>query len=204
MLLRIYERENLFLAEYGKLVQQLQGFDLPSLRKQLTAMAKTVSDGKQRQSDLARSVRDNERKFAEECQRLGIPATLDAGALEREVIRTVRGLPARFKEIEVELKKEKTLALAVGYYRVFSGDTKALSLLEFMAREGDRNVAYWKGGDEAREKHKYDLYERFDRIVYGEKEDDGGANKEIEIDWSKVDYSAADWDTNVSSTTQVG
>jgi hypothetical protein len=35
LLLRIYEKDNLYLAEYGKIVQQLQGFDLPSLKKQL-------------------------------------------------------------------------------------------------------------------------------------------------------------------------
>ena len=34
LLLRIYEKDNLYLAEYGKIVQQLQGFDLPSLKKQ--------------------------------------------------------------------------------------------------------------------------------------------------------------------------
>jgi len=45
ILLRIYERDNLYLAEYGKIVQQLQGFDLPAMKKQMQTMVKQVSEG---------------------------------------------------------------------------------------------------------------------------------------------------------------
>lgn len=35
VLMRIYEKDNLYLAEYGKVVQQLLSFDVPAQRKQL-------------------------------------------------------------------------------------------------------------------------------------------------------------------------
>jgi len=35
MLMRIYEKDFLFLAEYGKIVQQLVSFDIPAQRKAL-------------------------------------------------------------------------------------------------------------------------------------------------------------------------
>ena len=71
------------MAEYGKTVQQLQGFDLPSLKKQFQQMTKQVNDSTQRQTDLKRNIKEQDRKFNEECQKLGIVPTVDAEALER-------------------------------------------------------------------------------------------------------------------------
>jgi len=44
VLIQIYEQDNLFRAEAGKLLQQASGFDLPSLKKQLTSLNKVLNE----------------------------------------------------------------------------------------------------------------------------------------------------------------
>ena len=46
-------------------------------------MTKQVNDSAQRQTDLKRNIKEQDRKFNEECQKLGIVPTVDAEALER-------------------------------------------------------------------------------------------------------------------------
>jgi hypothetical protein len=44
LLLRIYDKDSLYLAEYGKIVQQLHGFDIPSLKKQQQTLSRQVQE----------------------------------------------------------------------------------------------------------------------------------------------------------------
>lgn len=83
-------------------------------------MSKQLQEGKQRREDLRRSVKDLERRFAEECARVGVLATVDAHAMERQAVRTVEQLVPRFKEIEQLLRAH--LPQVVAYYTEFNQD----------------------------------------------------------------------------------
>jgi len=52
-------------------------------------MNKQLSEGSQRREDLKRSVKDNEKRFTEECLKAGVMATVDASAMERQAVKTV-------------------------------------------------------------------------------------------------------------------
>jgi hypothetical protein len=144
MLMRIYEKDNLYLAEYGKTVQQLQGFDLPSIKKQYQQMTKQVNESTQRQSDLKRNIKEQDRKFNEESQKLGIVPTVDAEALERQAIKIIDQLPVKFRQIESLARSTPTLRLAVAFYREFTKDPKALLHLDYLVRFGDENLALFQ------------------------------------------------------------
>jgi len=67
-------------------------------------MTKQVSEGLQKREDLKRIIKDKERMFTDECQKLGILPTVDANSLERQAIKLVSGLVEKFGQIEGLLK----------------------------------------------------------------------------------------------------
>ena len=197
ILLRIYERDNLYLAEYGKIVQQLQGFDLPAMKKQMQTMVKQVSEGQQKRNECQRSIKEQERLFKEECMKLGIQPSEEAVALERQAIKMVEQLAPKFQEIQRKIQSA-TINELVSYYKEFNSIPKeSLPMLSYLVQNGDENLAKFEFKKsnpgkaipqdiEEREEHKYDLYNRFDQIYFNESSSvvnqaEGGA---IDIDWS--------------------
>lgn len=72
---------------------------------------------------------------------------------------------------------DQLMARVVQYYREFNNEgEKCIPMLAYMVVHGDENVALWefrRGNKGAvsqelndREAHKYDLYSRFDKIVF--------------------------------------
>ena len=96
----------------------------------------------------------------------------------------------------------------VMYYREFNKDVipqsdQCISMLGYMVKHGDENLAVYEyrtknpAGTELtqdlkdREAHKYDLYAKFDKIVFNELDvveiefgNDENNGKSIDIDWS--------------------
>lgn len=99
------------------------------------------------------------------------------------------------------------------YYREFNKDVipesdKCIQMLGYMVKYGDENLAVYeyrcKNLDKTelpqdlkdREAHKYDLYSKFDKIVFNEQDvveiefgSDENNGKSIDIDWSQIDTS---------------
>lgn len=140
--------------------------------------------------------------------------TVDALALERQAIRLVEQLVGKFGLIE-GLLKDKCMKQLVQFYREFNKEVitstkeESLSMLGYVVAHGDENLALFefkrKNGEKSdvpenlklREEHKYDLYSRFDAIVFNEcissigvEENGVQEGKAIEIDWSQIDTSA--------------
>ena len=167
-------------------------------------MTKQVNESAQKQTDLKRNIKEQDRKFNEECQKMGILPTIDSEALERQAIKIIDQLPEKFQEIEGLARKTTIIGLAVAFYREFTQDTQALPVLDYLVKFGDENLALYhyrqQQGYNAvvtenikdREAHKYDLYHKFDQIVFNENaveidlsgNGNGGA---IDIDWSQID-----------------
>ena len=197
LLIKIYESNSVYLAEYGRIIQQVQGFDLPAARKQLQTAVRSGQEAREKAEEARKGAKEQDRVFKALCEKLGLMPTLDEAAMERQAVGMVREVVPRFRDIESNLRGLKEV---VEYYRQFNQDNTggALDMLRYMAEHGDENRAVFearKAGKELgeeeqglREAHKYDLYERFDQIVYAEE-------PVIEIgenatDWDKIDVSA--------------
>lgn len=103
----------------------------------------------------------------------------------------------KFQAIENLLKTPNMLKL-VTFYREFTCDREALPMLWHFANFGDENLLLYKLSDRSnipselleREKHKYDLYYRYDQIVFNENVIEiggmggGQGGSTIDIDWS--------------------
>eukprot|EP00347_Sterkiella_histriomuscorum_P024302 403331603 len=214
LLLRIYETDLLYLAEYGKIVQQVHGFDIPAARKQLQTMTRQVTEGQQKNQDLKRSIQDQDRKFNEDCLKMGIAPTIDASSMERQSISMVEQLITKFKDLE-QLIQSKVVKDLICYYQEFNSDPTSLPMLQYISKFGDENLAVYNykksnpgvknlGQDLLnRESHKYDLYTRFDKIVFQEEEvfeidltggDEAAVSGSIDLDWSQIE------DTTINTT----
>jgi hypothetical protein len=53
------------------------------MKKQFSSMGRQVNEGQQKQTDLKRLIREQDKKFNDDCHKLGIVPTVDAQAMER-------------------------------------------------------------------------------------------------------------------------
>lgn len=111
-------------------------------------MSKQVNEGQAKREDSRRAIKEHERNFNSECARLAIMPSVDSQALERQAIRMVEQLVARFTDIQTLLQKDDVIKQAVEYYKGFSSDVMVkgeipLGMLSYMVEHGDQNVAIW-------------------------------------------------------------
>ena len=128
--------------------------------------------------------------------------------MERQVIKLVEQLVSKFKELE-GLFTSKQFKELVYFYEEFNNDSSALPLLRYISENGDSNLVFYQAKQrkepltseiQSREEHKYDLYQKFEDIVY--KEDEfkveavGGGDGVTEIEWNEVEPEGekADWE----------
>lgn len=59
-------------------------------------MSRQVNESKQKQVDLKRLIKEQDKRFSEECTKLGIVPTIDPNSLERQAIKMVEQLIPKF------------------------------------------------------------------------------------------------------------
>ncbi len=184
LLLRIYESDNLYLAEYGKCVQQVYGFDLPSMKKQLGMLSKQINEGVSKCADLKRAAKEQELKFNQDCQKLEIVPSLDQDALEKQLLGALKQVVPIFKQIERMVRdKDQGLGQVIEYYKEFNKTQNymndiTIQMLQYFLKYGDENVKAFEFRKRHPTKHlpsdiqkcedsKYQLYSRMYEIVNG-------------------------------------
>lgn len=91
---RLYDRDNLGVADCASQLQHISNFDLPPLKKQLKSADKNLRDTSNKLSNLVDSETKAKRSFAVLCEKHGIP-----GIKIREELKCLtRELPVIFLE----------------------------------------------------------------------------------------------------------
>jgi hypothetical protein len=146
LLLRIYESDYLYLSEFGKCIQQVHGFDLPSMKKQMQTMSRQINEGVNKVSDLKRQIKEQESKFIEECTKFEVMPTLDSEALERQIYNLAKHVVPHFISIEASIRSKDTgLLQVIEYYKEFNKlrnyrNDVSLLMLSYFAKYGDENI----------------------------------------------------------------
>jgi hypothetical protein len=188
LLSKLYNKNTLWRAEHAKCLQQLVGFDLPGLRKQIKQNEKALGEYEAKVRSLEVSIGDLTKKYASECQKYKLDSAQD---LTEQIFCWPKSLVVTFIQIEELAKSLKDIC---ALYKM--GGKDSLKLLTWLAENGDSHVCEWDGKSVTDElalkiKHKYAAYERFEtRVVHeisAEQVEVVTTAPAAAVDWSNVD-----------------
>ena len=140
-LVQLYEKDSLQLADCGKQLRQVGGYDLPALKQQLSQCERQVQDETQRETSLLESAERTKKQFRDQCGKLGIQ-----GVQPRQELKVLtRKLPELYREAHGLLLGGELGALVEQYRSVTltsHGAQVSLPALEELSAMGELKVEF--------------------------------------------------------------
>ncbi|XP_052803580.1 CDK5 regulatory subunit-associated protein 3-like [Mya arenaria] len=146
-IIRIYEKDGIFLAETAQLIMRNVTYEIPALKKQISRCQQIQKECDKKEADYISKAADLRKKYASSCKELGIKGD----KIKSELSALVKDLPKVYEEVAKEAKR---LCSAVTYYHDFSaflmkGELKNLDcvpLLRFVQEHGNVVTYQWNHG----------------------------------------------------------
>lgn len=137
---KLYEKDNLHIADLAKLMAHNAAFEIPAIKKNITAFENQIQELIQEEQSYKNAIASNERDFASYCEKLGIPGE----NIQKEVPALVKHLPGIFDKF-VETIKDPLTKEILDYYYNFTRyinpkqkeETLKLKLLDHLFEKGD-------------------------------------------------------------------
>lgn len=140
-LVQLYEKDALHLADCGKQLRQLGGYDLQALKQQLTQCERQIQDESQREAALIESGERAKKQYNDQCQKLGI-----AGISPKQELKVLtRKLPEIYREVHRLLQTQEFTDLLDQYRQVTvasHGAEVTLPALEELQAMGNLNIDF--------------------------------------------------------------
>nr|CAB3229464.1 CDK5 regulatory subunit-associated protein 3 [Phallusia mammillata] len=178
-IIKLYEKENLHIAELSSRLLRNLNYEIPAVKKQKTKCDQVREECKKKIQDCDRNTNEAKRHYIEECKKVGIAGT----NVRRELLDLVKDLP---QELNAIAEQCKGLLPVLEYYIAFvefslgndSFSSTISPLIRHLIKHGNTTVYQWKTG------FVPDKVIRRDSIKAEEDETD--AAEEGEIDWGNV------------------
>ncbi|XP_058451603.1 CDK5RAP3-like protein [Malaya genurostris] len=132
-ILRLYEKDSMYLAEAAQILVRNINYEIPGIRKQIKHFEQLGVDSDKKIVDLQRSERAVYGEYKALCKQLGI----EGENVRQELVTKVVELPEMLNKITAtvpELKK------AIELYTAFLGNEGCLSVLRHVANAGNTTV----------------------------------------------------------------
>uniref|UniRef100_A0A1B6L5Z9 CDK5 regulatory subunit-associated protein 3 n=1 Tax=Graphocephala atropunctata TaxID=36148 RepID=A0A1B6L5Z9_9HEMI len=172
---RLYEKDNLYLAEASHLLISNVKYEIPSLKKQIAKCHQNQQECEKRAVDYAK----NENSARNELNTMYKQLGLSGRYVKRELVARVEQLPAKYSQLAEHVA---TLQPALKYYGnfsqyVFGHDTAVLPLLKYISERGNTTTYEWLFGEKPSSVEEPPI----------PKFEDENETKEEEIDWGDMD-----------------
>nr|CAG4642580.1 EOG090X07S9 [Evadne anonyx] len=195
-IVRLYEKDNVCLAEAAQILMRNVAYEIPGLKKGLARCEQIQNDCEKKEGDCAKHARDSQEKYLVLCQQLGI----EGKNIKKEIGQLITQLPQLYKDVAEQVK---SLRKATQYYQSFTkhtignDDITVLPLVQYIADHGNPTVYEWRYGEPPLK-----IEEPFfvieddaettsgESIDFGGSEIDFGTDVELEtgdIDWGQID-----------------
>ncbi|XP_053697732.1 CDK5RAP3-like protein [Sabethes cyaneus] len=130
---KLYERDSLYLGEAAQILVRNINFEIPSIRKQIKNFEQLSDESEKKAVDLRRSQNTVNNEYQALCRQLGI-----AGEnLREELIAKVGELPEMLTNVASSVSDLKK---AVELYASFSSNAECLRMLRHVANVGNTTV----------------------------------------------------------------
>lgn len=193
---RLYEKDNIYLAEAAQILMRNVAYEIPGLKKGLARCEQIQNDCEKKEEDCAKNARDFREKYLVLCQQLGI----EGKSIKKEIGQLLTQLPQLYNNVAEQVK---LLNKASQYYQSFTkrtisdDDITVLPLVQYIADHGNTTVYEWRYGEPPLkiEEPSFVIEDdteitSADSIDFGDSEIDFGGDVELEtgdIDWGQID-----------------
>lgn len=135
--LKLYEKDSLYIGEAAQILARNISYEIPSVRKQITQFEKLSEEATKKSQDAVKSENILRSEYTTGCQQLGIKGE----KIKLELTERLKDLP----ELQAEVaKKIPDLNKAVGLYGNFSGNKYCLPLIKHVIKSGNTTVYEYK------------------------------------------------------------
>ena len=217
-IVKMYEGDNIYLAEAASVISQNVCYEGPGLKKAIAKCDTSEQDCDKKEDSIKRRVTELEAEFAKECKELGISGQ---GSIRKEVIDLAKGLPETYDSIA---KDANSLMEACETYEMFvkkalGQDCKEeiIGNLKFLIENGNVTTYEWKYKEKpisieenvlVFEDEEDDKEDNGDEIDFGDDAIDFGDDAGGEIDFGddgsgEIDFGDAEIDFGTENTGEI-
>lgn len=135
--LKLYEKDNLYMGEAAQIFTRNVSYEIPNVRKQISQFEKLDEEALKKSQDSVKSENILRSEYNTGCQQLGIKGD----SIKPELTERLKDLP----ELQAQVaKKIPDLSKAVDLYENFSGNKYCLPLIKHIIKSGNTTVYEYK------------------------------------------------------------
>ncbi|XP_020292400.1 CDK5 regulatory subunit-associated protein 3 isoform X1 [Pseudomyrmex gracilis] len=112
-ILRMYEKNNVYLAEAAQILTRNVSYEVPNIKKQIQKLEQTITDFEKKETEYKKSENIARSEYNTMCKQLGITGY---STVRRELMEKVKELPEIYQKIA---EKTKNLDKVVEFYSAF-------------------------------------------------------------------------------------
>uniref|UniRef100_T1J0H5 Aminopeptidase N n=1 Tax=Strigamia maritima TaxID=126957 RepID=T1J0H5_STRMM len=204
-IVRLYEKDSVYLAEVAQMLIRNVNYEVPSLKKQIIKCQQIEEECKKKEMECTKRAQDLQDKYKHDCKLLGIEGV----KIKTELVAQLAQLPKEYDEIAGELKQLKPAEEFYSSFKEFVTERKhadSLPLFNFIINHGNATTFEWLKGVKPKEVRQPPLNislideedKTDDTIDFGEENEasidfgddndaiDFGDDKSSEISWDIV------------------
>ncbi|XP_045210183.2 CDK5 regulatory subunit-associated protein 3-like isoform X1 [Mercenaria mercenaria] len=146
-IIRIYEKDCMFLAETAQMIMRNVTYEIPALKKQIAKCQQVQKECDKKEADYVSKAAELKKKYSNSCKELGIKGD----KIKSELAALVQDLPKVFDDVATRTQQ---LTVALKYYQDFRSfllnsdvqDSDCLPMLRFIQQKGNTVTYEWKHG----------------------------------------------------------
>lgn len=146
-IVRLYEKDNIYLAEAAQMLVRNVNFEVPSFRKQIQKLEQIQTDLEKKEAEYKKSENISRTEFAALCKQLGISGQ----KIKRELVERVAELPEIYERLAA---KAKSIDNVVEFYSSFveftlgrQHDGGCVPMVKYVIDKGNTTTYEWIYGE---------------------------------------------------------
>ncbi|XP_018303630.1 CDK5 regulatory subunit-associated protein 3 isoform X2 [Mycetomoellerius zeteki] len=195
-ILRLYEKDNVYLAEVAQMLMRNVNYEVPSIKKQIQKLEQSLAELGKKEAEYKKSENIAHTEYNILCKQLGVTGYNTVG---RELMDKVKELPEIYQEVA---EKTKRLDKIVEFYSAFveftfdqQYDSDCVSMIKYIIEKGNTTMFEYTYGEVPAS-----IIEPSLNI----KADEDESNKQSSVDANTIDFGNLDLDGEIDFGEKVG
>nr|CAG4644037.1 EOG090X07S9 [Lepidurus arcticus] len=148
-IVRLYEKDNVYLAEAAQILTRNVTYDIPGIKRQMAKCEQVQLECERKEADCLKNASDLRDKYYASCKQIGI----EGKHVKRELVNLLQDLPGLYtaiaKEVDILKEPRHLYQQFIAYILenpVMEDDT-CLPLLKYIMEHGNTTTYEWRYGE---------------------------------------------------------